>query len=136
MALKLRVGNVVEFPIALTANDGGAEKTFKFRLTANRLSSEQWRAHFDGWRERIKEADAADLSMLDASEGLLMQNITGWAEQTLVIDDETGQPASFSAEGLRLMLGLFQAVALVQAAYITALGIKDGSTVKDARAKN
>lgn len=136
MAISLRVGNFVQFPVTLKVNDGGTDKTFKFKLEAKRLSSDQWRAHFDAWRERVKAAEAADIIMVDASEDLLRANITNWFEQTLVIDTETGQPATFSAEGLALVLGMFQAVAIVQAAYIDALGIKDGSTAKDARAKN
>lgn len=136
MALSLRVGNFVQFPVTLKVNDGGTDKTFKFKLEAKRLSSGQWRAHFDAWRERVKAAEAADITMAEASEDLLKTNITNWFEQTLVIDTETGQPAAFSTEGLSLVLGLFQSMTIVQAAYIDALGIKDGSTAKDARAKN
>lgn len=129
MALKLRVGNFVEFPVALKVNDGGAEKTFKLRLTAKRLTSDQWKAWFEAEENQSK-------SVTDVAQALLLEHITGWSDQTLVIDDETGQPADFSPEGLQLMLGLFQVLGVVQNAYIDALGIKDGSTQKDARAKN
>ena len=129
MALQLRIGNFVEFPVALKARDGDKDKTFKLRLTGKRLSSEQWRAQFEGEDNSTKTA-------VELAEQLLLNNITGWSEQTLVVDDETGQPAEFSREGLQLVLGMFQALSVIQGEYITALGIKDGSTAKDARAKN
>lgn len=129
MALKLRVGNFVEFPVTLKLNDGGKDKTFKLRLTAKRLSSQDWAAWFEAEENQNK-------SVTEVTKALLMDHITDWSEQTLVVDDDTGQPAEFSAEGLELMLGLFQVMGVVQTAYIEALGIKDGGTQKDARAKN
>lgn len=129
MALTLRVGNFVEFPVSLKVNDGGTDKTFKFRLTAKRLSSDDWRAWFETEENQNK-------SVTEVTEALLINHITGWSGQTLVIDDATGQPAEFSSDGLKLVLGLFQVMGVVQTAYIDALGIKDGSTQKDARAKN
>lgn len=129
MALKLRVGDFVEFPVALKVNDCGNDKTFKVRLTAKRLNSDQWKAWFEAEENQSKSA-------MDVTKALLMEHITGWSDQTLVVDDATGQPADFSTEGLQLMLGLFQALGVVQTAYIDALGIKDGGTQKDARAKN
>lgn len=128
MAITLRVGNFVQFPVALKVNDGGADKTFKFQLTGKRISREQMFAALGV----DSLADTND----DALADMLATHITGWAEQTIAIDDATGQPADFSPEGLRLVLGLWGALGVIFLAYTQALGIRDGSTAKDARTKN
>lgn len=128
MANTIRVGNFVQFPVFLVANDNGTDKTFKFKLTGKRVSREQMFAAL-GVESLSETTDAA---LID----FLASHLTGWEEQTLVIDDSTGQPAEFSEEGLRLMLGLWGAVAIVFLNYTQSLGIKDGSTLKDARSKN
>lgn len=150
--LTLRIGNVVEFPVTLVVNDSGAEKKFKFKFLANRISANEWMEHFTAWRKKIMTAGTADgddfqggadllvddftATTLTANEDLLLKNIIGWSEQTLVIDNATSQPAEFSEPGLRLVLGLFQSIPVIRDAYIDALGIKDGRKLKDERSKN
>ena len=129
MALHLRVGNSVGFSVTLSVNEGKTDKKYKFWFDANRLNVEQWDAY-------ITAEEVTGKTIIEQIKNRLLDNITNWSEQTLVIDDESGQPAEFSKAGLELVLGLWDAWSLINAAYQSALGIKDGSSLKDARAKN
>ena len=128
MANVIRVGNFVQFPVSLVINDFGADKTYKFFLAGKRISREQMFAALGV----DTLSDATDAVVND----FLVGHLTGWAEQTIVIDEATGQPSAFSEDGLRLVLDLWGVTAIVFSGYLQALGIKDGSTAKDARSKN
>lgn len=105
MAIKLKIGNFLDIPVKLSLNDGTPRPAnFSFSLTGKRLTTEEARK-VDG-REYTE---------------ILRENITGWKDQTLVLDDETNQPAPFSPEAFEAMLGLVGVPQLLYAAYIHEL---------------
>ena len=112
MAFTLKVGNTLSIPIKLEINDGGAKPVpFGFRLFAERLSAE-------ALRDLIQNAgEHAEHSVPE----FLHRQITGWHGQTLVMDDNTGQPAEFGKEAFDAMLSLAGVAGVVYGAYITEL---------------
>jgi hypothetical protein len=119
----LKIGNFVEFPVRLEINDAGTPAVFSFRLTAKRLTAQEWKSHF------TEGGEHAEQTVLD----FLLDHITAWHGQTLVLDEETGAPAAFTREAFKAMLGVLGVAAAVFAKYqATVLS----ATGKDGKAKN
>jgi len=110
MAYRLVVSDTVEVPIKFTANDGGKNASFFFHLLAKRLSQDEFKSIIDA-------ADGRSVSEF------LVEQITGWRGQRLVVDD-SGQPAAYSPEAMEAMLGLVGLPGIVFSAYIEACGAK------------
>jgi hypothetical protein len=108
MAAILKIGNFIQVPVRLEINDAGKNAVFSFRLTGKRLSVEQWKSHFtDG-------GEYGDQPVKD----FLLDHITAWDGQTLVMDDQTNQPAAFNRENFELMLGVLGVQQVVFQGYL------------------
>lgn len=114
---KLNVSDTVEFPVTLTVNDAGTPREFTLRLQAKRLTDQA--------------LDAARDSNLK-TEAFLAEHITGWRDQTLVVQAD-GSPADYTPEAFAVLLGVGGARLAVLAAYQRALAGADGL---GGRAKN
>jgi hypothetical protein len=94
MAFKLAIAAVLVVAVAFTMNDEGKSKEFKFKLHFDRLPP-------DEWDRRIKDDKGnVDNALLKQT---LIEITRGWDGQTLVLDDDTGQPAPFSPEARAVM---------------------------------
>jgi hypothetical protein len=112
MAFKLKVGNTLSIPVKLEINDGASKPAaFNFKLTAARMSAEEACAQFEVGGEY------ADRTVAD----FLHEKITDWSGQTLVLDDDTGQPVPFSREAFTAMLSLVGVANVIYGAYVTEL---------------
>lgn len=106
---RLVISDTVEFPVEFALKDAGRTRTFAFTLIGRRVDQAQLDA--------------------DRDEGMtvgqvLEKNLTDWRGQTLVVDDETGQPAEFGPEPLRVMLAQRGVTVVVLNAYLAALDAK------------
>jgi hypothetical protein len=112
MAFKLKVGNTLSIPVKLEINDGASKPAaFNFKLTAARMSADEACAQFEVGGEN------ADRTVAD----FLHEKITDWSGQTLVLDDDTGQPVPFSREAFTAMLSLVGVANVIYGAYVTEL---------------
>jgi hypothetical protein len=112
MAFKLKVGNTLSIPVKLEINDGASKPAaFNFKLTGERMSADEARAQFDVAGEN------ADRTVAD----FLHEKITDWSGQTLVLDEDTGQPVPFSREAFTAMLSLVGVANVIYGAYVTEL---------------
>lgn len=116
MKYKLIIDDVVEFDVKGVIN-GRQAKPFKFKLTAARISTEQYRAGV-----------AEDRSIRD----VLVEHVRGWDGQQLVFTEDD-QPADFTAEALEALLGIYGMEQYIWVAYLQALAV--GETAAG-RAKN
>lgn len=123
MAFILKIGNFVELPIRLEINDGSKPAIFNFKLTAKRLSVSEWEKHFSTDGEHSGQP----------VREFLLDHITGWSGQGLVIDEGTGQPADFSREAFTAMLSVMGVQPVVFQKYIEAIASADS---KGGKAKN
>lgn len=108
MAAILRIGNFVQIPVRLEINDAGKNAVFSFRLTAKRLSVDQWREHF------TDQGAHSEQTVKD----FLLDHVTGWSGQTLVIDEDTDSPCDFSRDNFALMLGVLGVQGVVFQGYM------------------
>lgn len=111
MVYKLAIAPVVEFEVKLGFTDGAAQREAKFTLLGNRIDEPELR--------RMRSAEGLKKTTID----VLLDQLTGWREQTLVQDD-AGQPAAFSADALRCLLTLPNAANVIFDAYIRAIGVE------------
>lgn len=122
MAAVLKIGSIIALAIALQINDAGKPAEFKFKLTAKRMTTQEWNEHFAPGQNNQKTV-----------REFLMERITGWEGQTLVIDDQTNQPAPFTAENFDLMLGVLGVQDVIFQAYLREV-MK--AAAPEAKAKN
>lgn len=108
-AYKLAVAPIAEFPVKLAFTDGGSQRTAEFRLQAKRMSEPELRAV-----RRDTDKTTADI---------LVDQVVGWQDQTLVLD-ETGKPAAYSPEALLCLLSLPGAANVCFDNYIRAIGVE------------
>jgi hypothetical protein len=104
----LAIDNVVEVPVKFTLKAGKVNKPFSATLIATRLSKEESEAQADG--TSIKD--------------FLLDNITGWEGQRLVLDGE-GSPAKFSREALDAFLSVSGVLMVCWQAYLKECGAKE-----------
>jgi len=119
MPRKLTIGNVIDFPVKGSLQDGARPLAFSFTLTGERLSTDAYQAEL---------GPASDTTVAD----FLKRHISGWSGQRLVADDD-GQPSSFDAESFNLLLSVVGMGGVILAAYLQALTISETSA---GRAKN
>jgi hypothetical protein len=84
MQYKLSVAAFLLVPMAFTLTDGDKVTSFEFELQAKRVGEDEFQASND----KIK--------------ALMLDIITGWKGQTLVLDEDA-QPAAFCREALEVM---------------------------------
>jgi len=123
MKFKVSIGDQIEVPVHLKIRDGGKLSEFKFHVTGKRLSTQEVQDKIKG------DGDQADITVSD----FLAQNITGWRNQKLVIDEDSGNPAEFSQEALQAMLGVAGVAGVIYLAYLKELVASDGA---EGRRKN
>lgn len=121
---KLAIANVIQFPVSLTVLDGSTSKSFSFTLTAVRPTEPQLRAAFENEGTKKVAEFHADRCR---------QWLTGWQDQSLVMDSTTGNPAAFSAEALDCVMSLPGASTVLFNALMEAASASLGM---QARAKN
>lgn len=117
MAFKLAIGNFIEFPVSLIGRDGAQDKEFKFTLIARRMDAQE---HKD---LRVPGTATAEKTL----DEILKENITGWRDQTLVINEEDGKPAPFSAEALDVLLAGPMVSARIYAQYLQSMFFNAGT---------
>lgn len=123
MASVLKIGAIIALSIALQINDAAAKPAeFKFKLTAKRMTTEEWNEHFGPGQNNPKTV-----------REFLLERITGWEGQTLVIDDQTNQPAPFTPENFDIMLGVLGVPEVIFQSYLREV-IK--AAAPEAKAKN
>lgn len=120
---KLVISDTVKFQVKLTVNDAGTKKEFPMWIEAKRLDVNAIKADI---------ADSGDLKLMDFHSKVCRENVTGWQDQRLVVDQD-GNPAPFSLEALEIVLGLTGAVGIIHAAYMDAVVATSGMA---GRAKN
>lgn len=99
---KLAISNIVVVPVEVKIGDEtGKPKTHKFSITCNRLGADDLTAAFNG----ISPQD------------FLMNEVTGWSGQKLVLEDD-GTPAEFCADSLAALLDIQGMVMVVFGAYL------------------
>lgn len=123
MAAVLRIGNFIQVPIRLEINDAGKNAVFSFRLTAKRLNVEQWKSHFTDGGEHSEQT----------VKDFLLEHVTEWDGQNLVMDDETNRQAPFTRENFELMLGVLGVQSVVFQCYLKEV-LKAGAP--EGRSKN
>jgi len=123
MAAVLRIGNFIQIPVRLEINDAGKNAVFSFRLTAKRLSVDQWREHFTDQGEHGEQT----------IKDFLLDHVTAWDGQTLVVDEDPNQPAAFTRDNFALMLGVLGVQAVVFQGYLKEV-LK--ASAPEAKAKN
>lgn len=123
MPFKLAIGTDIEVPVNISIRNGSRTSEFKFHVTGKRLSAEDARQMLSGEGEH---------EGLTVSE-FLAQSLTGWRDQRLVLDDDTGAPAPFGPDALAAMLGVAGVAGVVHTAYLKGLAASDGA---EARRKN
>lgn len=123
MTHRLCISDTVKFQVRLSVNDAGTKKDFSLWFDANRVSLDALQANIE---------EHGEMKLVDFQRKVCRDNITGWADQRLVVDDD-GQPAAFSAPALDLVLGLPGAVPLIHGAYMEAIAASAGAA---GRAKN
>jgi hypothetical protein len=107
MSFKIAIGNIVQVPLKFTLRDGSVDKLFAFSLTAMRRTPE--------------EIDADTEKTL---KDFLLDNITDWCGQTLVLQDNN-EPAPFSREAFDFMLKQPGMVGCVWRSYQHECGSKE-----------
>lgn len=120
---KLVISDTVKFQVKLSVNDAGVTKEFPLRLEGKRL---------DMARLKSDLQENGDMKLADYHAKVCSDNITGWAEQRLVVDSD-GNPASFGPEALQCLLSLPGAVGVIHGAYMDAIVASSGAA---GRAKN
>jgi len=124
MGTKLAIGDFLEVPVKYTFNPGASKpKEFKFFLIGKRLDEEEVRGVLTGTNEEMQGTVGE----------FLQKNISDWRNQTLVLDDETGKPAPFSAEAFDAMLSVTGMAMVIHMAYLKEIA---GLEKEEARRKN
>ena len=114
MPYKLAVAPKVEFPIKFELEDAGKVRKFSARLVGDRVEEDVIQAHIEAQQgQSTREIEVA-------TSAFLQQRITGWRDQTLVLDEDTDAPAAFSADAFGAMLAVAGMTGLVFAAYAEA----------------
>lgn len=114
MPYKLAVAPKVEFAVKFDLEDGGKVRKFAVRLVGDRLEDGAINAH-------VEQQRGQTMADIEASTATFLQNhITGWRDQTLVLDEESAAPAAFSADAFSTMLSVAGLTGLIFAAYAEA----------------
>lgn len=123
MGFKLAIGTTIEVPVHLKIRDAGQVREYKFHVTGQRLSAEEARDKLSG-----------EGPQMTATVGeFLTENLTGWRDQKLVVDEDTGAAAPFGPEALAAMLSVAGVAGVIYLAYLRELAASDGA---EGRRKN
>lgn len=111
MAFKLNIGDVIEFSVKGSVNDGARSIPFNFALQGRRLQTAEYRD--------VLKPDS-DVLIRE----FLAENLTGWRGQRLVLDDADA-PAAYSAEALACLLGVVGMEQTLFQGYLKALHVSE-----------
>lgn len=111
MAYKLNIANVVDVAVKFRLQDGGVSKTHSFTLIGSRMSQKEVRAVAEDQDTSVKE--------------FLLERITGWRGQRLVVDDSNNEPVPFSPEAFECLLTLPGMEMVAYRAYLNANVLAD-----------
>lgn len=114
MPYKLAIAPKVEFAVKFTLEDAGKVRIFTARLIGDRVDEDVIQSHIEQQRGQ------APREIEVATGAFLQQRITGWRDQTLVVDEDTGAPAAFSGEAFGAMLAVAGMTGLIFATYCEA----------------
>lgn len=110
---KLAIADVVDVAIKFKVQDGGVAKPHSFTLIGGRMSQQEVRA----------VAADNDTPVKD----FLLERITGWRGQRLVIDKSNGEPVPFSPEAFECLLTLPGMEMIAYHAYLRANVLSDSA---------
>ncbi len=122
MKYRLKIADVIEFPVEMTLRNGAELETHKFFVTAKRISA----------------LEDADLTNPDSSKGdvliadFLREKVVGWRDQDLVVGEDD-KPSEFNADAMAAMLSLPAAENVIFAAYLREIRV---SLSPEGRRKN
>ncbi len=91
--MRLVISNTIEFPITVKVPGASGAVEHSFRLIGKRYSKDEWRESVEALQASGGQRDVA----------FLLESITGWTGQSLVVADD-GVPVPFSTDALRLLL--------------------------------
>ena len=91
--MRLVISNTIEFPITVNVPGASGAVEHSFRLIGKRYSKDEWRESVEALQASGGQRDVA----------FLLESITGWTGQSLVVADD-GVPVPFSTDALRLLL--------------------------------
>jgi hypothetical protein len=94
MAFKLAIAAVLVASVSFSMNDAGKTKDYKFKLHFDRLEEDEWNRRIKNDRGQVDQANIKQ-TLIDITRG--------WDGQTLVVDDQTGEPAPFCAEACAVL---------------------------------
>ena len=107
----LDIGNVITFEVSGKLTETITQsKTFKFKLTCERLDQETMSARMQDQGESLKD--------------FLASVTTGWADQRLVLNEDR-TPAEFNPESFGALLSLAGMPMFLYQAYIKAVAVKE-----------
>lgn len=113
MAYKLSIGDCVEYKVTLSVVlPSGETQEHKFKLVGDRIES----------TALLTEIKQHELTTAD----WIVEHTRGWSGQRLVLD-ESGQPAAYSPDALRCLLGIHGATKVIFERYLDHLTAKDGA---------
>ncbi len=115
---KLSIASKVRVPMKFRLQDGPAVKTFSFALECERLET-------DDWQKRIKNDEGVTTN--EKIKETLVAITTGWPGQTLVLDDDTNEPAACDKAGLECMFQVPGVLDVAVASYMK----ESAATVKN-----
>lgn len=109
MAFRLAVADIVEFDVKFSLKNKGKLLPFKVtKVTADRIPQ-------DTLLDELKNSE-------QTTAEFLQEHIKGFESQNLVLDDESSEPAGYSAESLAALLNVTGVGAVVLAEYMKACG--------------
>ena len=103
---RVAIGDMLQVPVKGEINDADKVVKFDFTLTVRRL-------------------DTTDQSSKLSGADYLRAHTSAWKGQRLVIDEETGHPAEFSAEALEVMFSIVGMESVCWSAYLQAMRISE-----------
>lgn len=106
---KLAIGETVKVPVKVDLNSDGKTKTFKFRLTCDRLSQDEVKKALEDEESKVHE--------------FLTRVTKGWEDQMLVLGED-GKPAEFNSDSFELMLSVAGLAMVIGKSYFVECGAK------------
>lgn len=122
MKYRLKIADIIEFPVLLKVRNGANVEEHKFHLSAARIDSAQatelFRPGSENGSQTLRE--------------FLLGHVKGWRGQKLVID-ESEQPAEFDTDAFSALLSLPGAAAVIYGEYLKEIAASSGA---EGRRKN
>lgn len=108
---KFAVAPVVRVPVKIVAADGQKSPTFNFTLICKRLQQSEVSERVNTDAQTVRE--------------FMSDVVTGWENQSLLLEEATGEPAAFSAEALNALFEFPGAAFVAYQSYLKHFGTKE-----------